>query len=169
MTSFPVWLTLCTVCLQKNALLISQWFTHDKVLVSFIPFSLRKALTSLPSEFSGAFVPEMVTLPGWWLTSLYWSSWKCLAGAQRQASPFCLYRFPEAARWGRGHFSLLLHFSSHFTTMKKGSIYDSNCRLSLCFERRGWGEGKREASLGMSVFRRSKTSFGRNFLSQLDT
>lgn len=56
-------------CLQKTALLISQWFTHDKVLVSFIPFSLRKALTSLPSEFSVAFVPEMVTLPGWWLTS----------------------------------------------------------------------------------------------------
>lgn len=44
---------------------------HNKVLVSFTPFSLRKALTSLPSEFSVAFVPEMAPLPGQWLTSLY--------------------------------------------------------------------------------------------------
>lgn len=53
--------------------------------------------------------------------------------------------------------------------MKKGSIYDSNCRPSLCSVREGIREKEREKSLGMSVFGRNKTSFGRNFLSPLDT
>lgn len=124
--------------------IICPWKSH----CFFFPSIPRKSFASLPSEYSVVFVPGVVTLYGWLLTSLYWSFWKCLACAQEQAFCLCLHCSSEAAQQAQLRLRSSCPFQQPLSLPWQTSRFmtvAADCSCALL-------ERVREASIGMSVF-----------------
>lgn len=172
MDSFPVWLAPWnTICLQKTCLGTKKLFSFfnnlpmkkSLLLFSFYP----KEVLCLSSKwiFSGVCTRSGYSL--WLVTDLPVLKFLEVPG-MCPGTGF----LPVSALLLRGstaspaETSVLLSISAApFSAMTNISIYDSCCRLFLCFVR----ESERSLYWNECLWRRSKTSFSRNFTSPLDT